>query len=250
MSVYFSYLYSLIIVTGLEISLIRPEFFIWAAIITLFFNVFFIWLAVRAKFNSSFWNFLISPFLFLLGGLIFLGFSDSWLVKELVIIFLTVANTIFLYYLITYTYRKYKYQEHSLSNISRIINLSSIFFWFSNLFDLGAFLKIPLWLLVLVAMIIIYLTVYQFFSISKIKLADSKLFIVISVLILVEFFYVISWLPLISTAKAILITSVYYFITGLSRHYIQASLAKSVYLRYWLMNGLIWLLILITARWE
>ena len=250
MSTYFSYLYSLIIITGLEISLIRPEFFGWAAITTLFFNILFIWLAVRAKFNINFWNFLISPFLFLLGGLLFLGFSDSWLIKELVIIFLVVANTIFLYRLITFSYHKYKYKKHSLSNISRIINLSSIFFWFTVLFDLGAFLKVPAWLLLIVGYLITYLIIYQFFSISKIKFSVSRLFILISSILLLELFYVISWLPLVSATRAILIASAYYFITGLSRHHIQASLAKSVYLRYSLIAGLIWVLVLITARWE
>ena len=250
MSVYFSYLYSLIIIAGLEISLIKPEFFIWAALGTLFFNILFVWLAVRAKFNTNFLNFLISPFLFLLGGLIFLGFSDSWLVKELVIVFLVTANTVFLYYLITFTYHKYKYKDHSLSNISRIINISSIFFWFAGLFDLQAFLKIPLWLLIVVGYLVAYLTLYQFFSIIKIKFSASKLFILISSVLLLELFYIISWLPLISVAKAILMTSAYYFITSLSRHYIQATLAKTVYLRYSLVTGLIWILTLITARWE
>ncbi len=250
MSVYLSYVYSLIIIAGLEISLIKPEFFIWAAIGTLFFNILFIWLAVRAKVNINFWRFLISPFLFLLGGLVFLGFSDSWIVKELVIIFLVVGNTIFLYYLITFTYHKYKYRDHSLSNISRIINISSIFFWFAGLFDLKAFLKIPMWLLIMVGCLIVYLTAYQFFSIIKVKFSASKLFILISSVLLLELFYIITWLPLISVVKAVLMTSAYYFITSLSRHYIQATLAKTVYLRYSLMTGLIWILALITARWE
>lgn len=60
----------------------------------------------------------------------------------------------------------------------------------------------------------------------------------------------ISWLPLVSAAKAILVTSAYYFITSLSRHHIEATLAKTVYVRYSLVTGLIWLLTLLTARWE
>lgn len=250
MSIYFSYLYSLIIIAGLEISLIKPSFFSIAGALTLLSNVFFVWLAVRAKFNISFFNFLISPFLFLLGGLIFLGFSNSWLIKELVIIFLVIANTIFLHRLITFSYHKYKYKNHSLSNISRIINLTSIFFWFNGFFDLQAFLKIPIWFLMLTACLVVYLIIYQYYSISKIKFTSSKLFILVSTFLILELFYIIGWLPLISSAKAILITSAYYFISGLSRHYIQATLAKSVYFRYSLITALIWFLVLISARWE
>lgn len=237
-------------IAGLELSLVKPAFFWWAAVLTLFFNAFFIWLAARAKFNANFWKFLISPFLFLLGGLIFLGFSDSFIVKELVIVFLVIANTIFLYYLITHSYHKYKYKEHSLSIVSRIINISSIFFLFSGFYYLQVFLKIPLWLLVIAAGLVSYLIIYQFFSISKIQSKTNKIFILICSAIILELFYIIHWLPLIAIAKGILITSTYYFITSLARHYINSTLAKTVWLRYSLVTGLIWLLTLLTARWE
>ena len=250
MSVYYSYLYSLIIITGLELSLVKPAFFGWAAGLTLFFNAFFIWLAARAKFNANFWKFLISPFLFLLGGLIFLGFSNSFVVKELIIIFLVAANTIFLYYLITYSYHKYSYKDHSLSIISRIINISSIFFLFSGFYYLQAFLKIPLWILLIAAGLVSYLIVYQFFSISKIKSQTNKTFVLVCSMIILELFYIVHWLPLIAIVKGILITSTYYFLTSLARHYINSTLARTVWLRYSLVNGLIWILTLLTARWE
>ena len=250
MPIYLSYLYSLITIIGLELSLVRPSFFGWASLVTLFFNLFFIWLAVRAKFNLNFWNFLISPLLFLFSGLLFLGFSNSWLIKELVIAFLVIANTIFLYHLITFSYYKYKYKEHSLSTISRVINLSSIFFLFTSFFNLYAFLKIPFWLLFILAGLASYLIIYQSFNISKIKYSTSRLFILICTTILLELFYTLSWLPLLSLAKGALITSIYYFLTGLAKYFIQGLLARSVYLRYSLISGLIWILILATVRWE
>lgn len=250
MSLYSAYLYSLIIILGLEISLFKPSFFWWALIGLLVLNIFLIWLAVRRKFDVNFWNFLISPFLFLSGGLIFFGFSDSFLVKQLVIIFLAVASGVFLYRLITFTYYKYKYEDHSLSDISRIINLSGIFFWFTNFFDLHAFLKIPLLILLVSGWLVTYLTIYQFFCITKTQFSHNKLFILISSLLILELFFIINWLPLVSVAKAMLITSAYYFIISLSLYDFRGALARSVYLRYSLITSLIWILVLITARWE
>lgn len=258
MSLYLSYLYSLIIISGLEVSLIKPSFFWWAAGLTLFFNAFFVWLAGRAKFNKNFWNFLISPFIFLLSGLLFLAFSGkwveaswiNWIIYEMIVIFLVTANTIFLYRLITYSYHKYKYKDHSLSTISRIMNMSSIFFWYVSIFNFQAFLKIPIWLLALLSILVSYLVIYQFFSISKIKFSTSRLFIFVATGLLLELFYILTWLPLLSLVKGILITSAYYFITSLSRHYIQSTLARTVWLRYSLVTGIIWIFTLATARWE
>ena len=258
MSPYISYLYGLIIIAGLELSLFKPNFFWLAALLILFFNTFFVWLATRSRFNMNFWNYLISPFLFLLSGLMFLAFSGKWLdnvainwiIYELIVLFLVAANTIFLYRLVIYSYHKYKYKEHSLSTISRIINITSIFFWYTSIFNFQVFLKIPIWSLTVASALVTGLIIYQFFSISKIKFSTSKIFTLISSSLLLELFYILTWLPVLSIVKGILITSAYYFITSLCRHYIQATLARTVWLRYSLVTGMIWLITLLTARWE
>ncbi|MFH1890939.1 MAG: hypothetical protein ABIJ91_05265 [Candidatus Kuenenbacteria bacterium] len=174
---------------------------------------------------------------------------DSFLLKEIVIIFLVVAGSIFFRRLIVYNYHRYEYKNHSLSNISRILNISSIFFLFSVFFNLHAFLRLPLWLLMLLSFLIVALTVYQYLCINKIKSASNGLFIFISSLILLELFYVVNWLPLISYTKALLMVSAYYFIINLSKHYLAGTLVRQVYLRYSLVVGLIWIIALITARW-
>jgi hypothetical protein len=249
MSLYWSYFYSLIIIIGLELSIINPNTFYLTAALTLFFNILFVWLSTRRRIDVNFFNFLISPLLFVLSGLLFLGFSGSWIIKELVIIFLVAANNIFLKTLIIHSHHKHLYKEHSLSTISRVINLSTIFLFFGGIFNLYAFLKINLWLLALAGALIAGLTIYQFFCISKIKNPETFLFIIINTLVMMEIFYFINWLPLLSPAKTLLLTSVYYFITSLSRYYHEGLLAKTVYVRYSLITGVIWVITLLTARW-
>ena len=249
MSIYLSYLYSLIIIIGLELSLLKPEFFWWAALAILVFNVFFIYLATHRKLNINFFNFLISPFLFLLSGLLFLLFSDSFLIKEIIIIFLVITNSIFLRRLIFLNYYRYQYKNHSLSNISRIINVTTIFFFFSGLYNLHVFLRLPLWFLSILSFIVVALTIYQYFCITKITTAGKKSFIYLSSLVLVELFIVIHWLPFAPFVKALLMTSSYYFIINLSKHYLAGTLVRQAYLRYSLIVGLIWVITLLTARW-
>lgn len=250
MPIFTVYLYSLIVFISLELALIKPHLFISLSIFVLFLTVFYIWLTTRAKFSFDFWRFLISPIFFLSGGIIFLGFLDNWLIRQMVIIFLTAANSIFIYWLVVHTFYKHRYKKHSLANISRIINISTIFFWLSSISNLYIFFRVPMWILILTSTAVTYLTIYQFFNINKIKRHIAQPFIIIITLTVLELFYILTWLPLLSLVTAILITSFYYFLTGLSKHYLQSTLAKTVYIRYSLILTIIWLSILLSARWE
>ena len=249
MSPYLAYLYSFVIIIGLEISLLKSSWFGRAVVIIIIFNLFFVWAANRFKFNLDFFNFLISPLLFSIGGLLFLFFSDSFLLKEIVIFFLVIANTVFLRYLIIHNYHKYQYQRHSLSNVSRVINVSTIFFLFTGFFDLHSFFRTPWWILSGLSFLAVALTVYQFFCINKIKQADNRYFISLISIALLEIFFIVHWLPLISYVKGMLMVSAYYFAVSLSKHYVLGTIGQPVYLRYALATGAIWLAVLSTARW-
>ena len=160
-----------------------------------------------------------------------------------------ITNSIFLRRLIFLNYYRYQYKNHSLSNISRIINVTTIFFFFSGLYNLHVFLRLPLWFLSILSFIVVALTIYQYFCITKITTAGKKSFIYLSSLVLVELFIVIHWLPFAPFVKALLMTSSYYFIINLSKHYLAGTLVRQAYLRYSLIVGLIWVITLLTARW-
>ncbi len=245
-----AYLYGIIIFICLELSLFKPNLFWVLASLALFFTIFFTWLCVRRKWNQDFYNFLISPFLFILSAAIFLSFSGNYVVNQIIILFSIVANTLFFYHLINYFFHKHLYKQHALSNISRVINLTTIFFYFTDIANLQAFFKTSIYLLLTLTAVLVYLIVYQYFSISKIRFKENQLYIIINTFIIIQIFYVTTWLPIISPAKAILITSAYYTATSLTRHYIESTLARSVYLRYSMITGLIWFLTLITSRFE
>jgi len=248
-SIYLSYFYSLLIIIGLEVSLLKPDFFWWALFALLIGDLFFIWLATHRKFNMNFFNFLISPFLFMLGGLLFLLFLDSFFLKEIIIIFLLIASSVFLRRLIVRNYYQYDYKNHSLSGISRILNMSIVFFFFGAFFNLHSFMRFPIWMLVFFSYLVVGLTVYQYFCISKIRSGYSGLFILFSSLMLAELFYVINWLPFLSHTKALLMVSAYYFIINLARHYLVGTLARQVYARYSFVTGLIWVVAFVSSRW-
>ncbi len=249
MPVYIVYFYSLLIFISLELSLWRPRFFMPAAAFILLLTVLFVWLLARAKFSAEFWRYLVSPFLFLSGGLLFLGFLNSRAAEQLLVLFLVAVNSVFLYWLVIYNFYKHRYKQHALSNVSRLLNISIIFFWLSAVSSLYVFFRFALWELLSLMVLITYLTIYQFFNINKIKPAITRPFAIIITLTVLELFYILTWLPLLSLVKAVLVASFYYYVTGLSKHYLQASLAQSVYWRYSLILGFVWLTVLLTARW-
>jgi hypothetical protein len=248
--VFLAYIYGLLIFLGLQLSVINPSFFWWAVGGTMIFNFIFVWLSTRAKWNKNFFNFLISPFLFLLSGLMFLGFADKMIIRELVVVFLAVGMMVFTRQLVILTYHKYQYQNHSLSTISKILNTTTIFFWFNGVFDLSVFLNVSFWILIPATIGTIYLVTYQFFVINKIKTVADNWFLPVITLIMTELFLVITWLPNLSLVKALIMTGAFYFFTGLAQHFLLATLNKKTYWRYGAALAFIWLAILVTARWS
>ncbi|NMB48367.1 hypothetical protein GYA13_02880 [Candidatus Kuenenbacteria bacterium] len=250
MPITLAYFYGLITFFGLQLGVINPIFFWWAAGGLLIFNIFFVWLATRAKWDKNFFNFLISPFFFLLSGLMFLGFANQLFIRELAIVFLSVGATLFVRQLIILSYHKYRYQNHSLSTISKILNTTTIFFWFNGVFDLLIFLNISFWLLAPLTVLEVYLVTYQFFIINKIKNVAGQWFLPVITLAITELFLVVSWLPNLSAVKALIMTAAYYFFTGLAQHFLLGTINKKTYWRYGAALILIWLIVLATARWS
>ena len=250
MPTFIAYFYGLIILAGLQLGVTKPSSFWWMIGGVLIFNTLFVWLSTRAKIDKNFFKLLISPFLFLLSGFLFLGFCNQVIVRELVVIFLAVGATVFVRQLIILTFHKYQYKNHSLSTISKILNTTTIFFWFNGIFNLYVFIKAPYLILLTTTVLVIYLLTYQFFIITKIKSTASVWFIPIITLLMTELFVVVMWLPVLSGAKAILMTSVYYFFTGVAQHFLSATLDKKVYWRYGAVAMFIWISVLLTARWS
>jgi hypothetical protein len=172
------------------------------------------------------------------------------IIREAAIIFLAIGSTAFARQLIILTFHKYQYKNHSLSTISRILNMTTIFFWFGGVFDLYIFLKIPFWIILLATLVVVYLLTYQFFVINKLKAGSSDWFIPVITLLVIESFLIIVWLPILSAVKGLLMTSIYYFFTGISKHFLLATLTKKTYWRYGTMVLFICLCALLTARWN
>lgn len=245
-----SKIYGLILLAFFEISVFEPRFFWILILLSLIITFLFTWLIEKKRWSQSLVDYSISPLLFVLGSWLFVGFTDSRVAVHVIIIFTSLANTLFFYHLTTLLHRRHRYQEHSLSNISKIINIASIFFLMVSFFNLVNFLKLPMAVLTMLTGIVVWLVTYQFFCINKLKNNNHHIYISVITITLIELFYLISWLPLMSLVKGALLVSAYYSFIGIVQNFLSAKLNKKNYRLYIIILIIVWLLLLSTARWQ
>jgi hypothetical protein len=208
-------------------------------------SIFLILLAVRIITGKKitqkeFWNFSILPVLF----------SSSLAVYSLLLVNQAVIHLLFLLnLLISYFYLKniYPGKPNFLENISSYGNLLVIFFSFSAIYGLEAFLGPPLWILILSAAAVVILAVYQIFLANKLSVSPAYIFLV--ALLLAQLAWAIYFLPFNYNALGLIAVICYYPLIGLFKLSLVGKLtARSV--KFYLISGLAFLiLILLTTKW-
>ena len=234
-----------------EILFVKPTWiwFLFAAIQVILF--FIIWQITGRKFRSfQFWNFLITPHLFLATACFFSISLESRFFLHTVAVLSSVVLGIFLEEIFVYFNLPKKYYPYSLENISNYINLLTVFLLFSSLYSLIVFLNFSMWYLSLIVIAFIFLLAYQSTWVNKISFRKAWLFILVITLILTELFSVISFLPTSFYVNAIVLTVCYYIILGLSRFILLEELEKKPLRRYLIIGFIAIVIALLTAQWN
>jgi len=200
--------------------------------------------------NSQLWNFLIAPF-FLFEGWIFLAvFLEERWVKHLFLVIIVFFLLIFLHNLFLFLYRPLYYRAYSLENISNYLDLLAIWLWYSSFFGLIIFLGLSPGLFVLPIIIISALIYYQSIWVNKIEIKNHWPYLIIVNLLLAEVFLAVSFLPTNFYVNGLILTVVYYVLSGLSRNFILKKLNKIIIARHLLFGIFILILGLLTAKWQ
>lgn len=210
-----------------------------------------IWQLTGRKLKSlQFWNFLITPHLFLLISWFFTIFLESRMLLHIVAVLSAVVIGIFLEETYVYFNLPKKYYPYSLENISNYINLITIFLLFSSLYSLIVFLNFSTWYLSVIVMTITFLLAYQTTWINKISFSKSWLFIIVITLLMTELFSVISFLPTSFYVNGIVLTVCYYIIVGLSRYFLLEQLESKSTKRYLVIGIVAIIIAIVTAQWS
>lgn len=244
------WLVAIVWLAGVEILKIRPELW-WIFLIIILLGLFGgLWAIAKRKINNAFWHFLILPASLILCGL---GLS-LFLVNDLGFHVTAVLTATGLYLLLRqydlYFNQPFKYQPYSLEGLSWYISLLASFFLFVGLFASVLLVHFNLLYVLLILAALISLMLYQFFWIHKIDFSQSGRFIGIIVLILIELFAAVSFLPTSHMVNGLILTMAFYLMAGLSRFFLLGSLTPKRVLTYCLVAIVGLAAVLLTAQWS
>jgi hypothetical protein len=197
----------------------------------------------------NFWGLAILPILFFLSitnYALILGFG---LLRHLVIILFALILYAYLENLFLFFYRRAAYQVNSLENSAVFLNIIIFFLLILDLNALSVLLNPPLWALSLILIAALFIMLWQLWWILKIKDKLKLLYLMVIIIIVLEFFWALSFLPSNFYILTIILTIIYYFLTGILRAKLAGALDKKLLWRYALISGILILMILITSRW-
>jgi len=232
-----------------ELLALKPQFHLYIAGFLLLLIPLTVWHLVGYNLKLKFWNFLISPLLLVASQFLFMIFLEGRMFWQVALAVLTIFLAIFLENIYIYFNRPLKYQTYSILNISSYLNLLIVFQFTVGFFWLIIFLGFSTWLATLLTLIYTTLLIYQVMWVADISIAKSGYFIFGIPLIMAEFFWAISFFPTSVYVNGIILTIIYYFLSGIARNHLLKILDKKVVWRYILISGLSLLVTLATAKW-
>lgn len=209
-----------------------------------------IWqLSGRKIFDKKFWQFIITPEILLMTGILFLSFLEGNIFKQAFIYAVVAANWIFYEVAYYWFFSRPKYQPHALENISTHINLISIFLLASSLFSLVIYFNLPPWGISLIFIAVSLLLTYQLVWASGSTISSAWIYILVVALVTFEIFYAVRFLPTSFYVSGMLVTIGYYFMSGLTRNYLLDIKDSTVMKRYAIISISALVIIVLTAKW-
>lgn len=243
-------IYPLILFISWEVFIFKPRtFLIMFSIVTAFLVLSSLKLN---KFNikdKDFWL-ILTPILSLviLTTVFLLFLQDKWLQHFVALIF-----TVLVYYYFRYIYyffcRITSYKPLTLESLSSYFNVISYFFISVSIYGLINFLNLHLWYLSLIIIAFTFLLSYQFFWINKVGERNNLVGSLIISILLIEFFWSISFFPISHFISGLALAIIYYIITNLSLLYFLEKLEKKAVHLYVTIGLVCLFVILLSAKW-
>jgi len=142
-----------------------------------------------------------------------------------------------------------KYTPLSLESSSSYFNIISFLFLSISFYGLMNLLNLRIWYLAILLIVATFILTYQFFWINKINERQNFLISVLMSIILVEFFWSISFLPVSHFISGLSLAIIFYVLINiLLLHFLDKSDKKTV-TRYLAVGLICIFIILLSARW-
>lgn len=199
--------------------------------------------------TPPFWNFLLTPILFLVSTLGMIFFLE----REVAIIGVAVLSVgllvLYAEYLFQFIHLPANYQPYSLEYISLLLNVLTIFLLSTVGFGSILLLQIPLLLAAIPAYAVFAFIIHQTFWVSKAHEAKIKPYTFGGSVLMTEFFVAVSFLPSGFYTNAAIMTILFYLFIGLTRAHVLRTLSSTVIKRYLVIGSLLLLTTIVSSQW-
>lgn len=221
----------------------------WMVFLAIIFFNLLAGLIVNKEKGRKWWNFAILP---MLSQLVVLGYAII-ISSQLLISFLITALVLFIYiywrYVYFYFHRPKSYPSFSLEQLSFYINYLLIFLLGALAFGLRSLLNYNLAILAGGVAIITTLILYQIMWVSKVDWYKFGWYLLVYLIVLMQAFWALSFLPLNHNLLGFLWASIYYFFSVLLNDLLNHQLASKRVRVYLIMIMIGWIVLLLSARW-
>lgn len=238
---------------AMSILLIHPAVSLPIAWVVVFVGAILLMLARMLNFefrSITFWIFLGTPLFFIVSGLFFFLFLESW--PPMILLFggLTLGLWLYAENLFTFYHLPSSYQAYALEYLSFILFLLGMFYYASGAYAAQLFLLLPLWVPALAMFWFTLFAIAGVLWVSKIPPQIGAKFAWIGSILLVQVFLALSFLPISFFVSAALFTLAFYLYLGLSRIHLLDKLSDTVLRRYLAIGAALSLTLLLTATWS
>ncbi len=240
----------LILALILRYSFLDLRFIIVPFILALFLFILILKNFIKEKFWSKDFLYLsVLPILLYVTTFSFLTIISSSLLRNIVIIVFALFIVSYLEVIFTFFYRPGIYKAFSLENLAGVFAIMIFFLLALNLNAYIIFLNLNLWLLSLILIITTSLILAQLLWINKIKSRLKYVYLLVINVIIVEFFWSLTYLPTNFYVNAIILSVIFYFVWGIFKNKLTNTLNKKLILHYLLISSILLILIIITSPW-
>jgi len=195
------------------------------------------------------WLLLAPIILLVIFNTIFLLFLNNIWLQQAVALIMAVACYYFLRYLYSFLHQITAYKPLSLETSSTYFIIVSYLFLGISIYGFMNFLNTRLWYLAIILVAVTFLSSYQIFWINKINDKQNLFASILLSMLMVEFFWSVSFFPVSHFISGLGLAIIYYVIINLSILYFLEKIDKKT-VRMYLTIGLSCLfIILLSARW-
>lgn len=208
------------------------------------------WLSHLSFKSISFWSQVISPVLFLVAALLFfLLLATTLLWQNIFWLLVSFALILYLYNIWLFYGSPEKYQAFTLENFSWYLNLVTSFFAVSSFFGFIVFINLSIILSILFILVLSLLLFYQLWWIQKLEIKAFWFYGVLAVVIAIEIFLALRFLPFSFYVLAFWWTGVWYITERVLLGIARDSLQPGKIIRLSIAVFVLALILSTTTRW-